>query len=584
MRLFMNYRPMQLALLLGGLTGALPAALAGPLPAVSINANPANDACSNARVEAALRQRDTALLGAPHANDHAVARAYQCKVAKGTAVIAAPDYQALAVAREQTSDAVGAWSAPFVIPVVGITSVLLNNGKVLFWSYEPSQYGIPNGTNTGVAYLWDPVTRSGAALTAPSNIWCAGQTILGDGRVFLAGGNLRYPDPNAAPGTTGYEGALSTYTFNPANNTWTRQPDMGHGRWYPTVTQLADNRAVITSGYNETGTQALNQAVELFTPAAAANGVGTIRTVASHNPSGFYPFQYLMPSGQMLQAGPYFGNTVALTPSSASTWTLSAIPNMRSSHFSYGNGVSYTDASIAPTRQSIIISGGADSTTTISNNEWLDSMNPGAGWRSYPQWLQARHNANTVILPDGTLFTVGGNSTATTYDGTLFQSERYNKPAIDTTGQWVRMASNSIPAAYHSSAILLPDATVLLSEDDRNPAAASSHRAQIYSPPYLFKGARPKITSAPNAASTGQTILVTSDVSNIASVALIAPGATTHGNDMHQRFIKLPIIKDGTKIQVTIPSSKALVPPGYYMLFIVDPRGIPSSAKFILVS
>lgn len=580
----MNCRSTQLALILSGLTGALPAALAGPQTTASISINAANDACSNVTVEATLRQRDTALLGATHANDHAIARTYQCKAAKGAAIIPAPDYQALAVSREQTSDAVGAWSAPFVIPVVGITSVLLNNGKVLFWSYEPTQYGIPNGSNTGVAYLWDPVTRSGTPLTPPSNIWCGGQTILGDGRVFLAGGNLRYPDPNAVPGTTGYEGALSTYTFNPANNTWTRQPDMSNGRWYPTVTQLADNRAVITSGYNETGTQALNQAVELFTPAAAADGVGTIRTVATHNPTGFYPFQYLMPTGQMLQAGPNFANTVALTPSSASTWTFSTIPNMRSSHYAYGNGVSYTDASIAPTRQSIIISGGADSTTVISNNEWLDSINPAAGWRSYPQWLQARHNGNTVILPDGTLFTVGGNSAANTYDGTLFESERYNKPAIDISGQWVRVASNSIPAAYHSSAILLPDATVLLSEDDRNPAAASSHRAQIYSPPYLFKGTRPKITSAPNAASSGQTILVTADVSNIASVALIAPGATTHGNDMHQRFVKLPLIKDGSNIRVTIPSSKSLVPPGYYMLFIVDPRGIPSTAKFVLVS
>lgn len=580
----MNCRFTQLAMIFSGLTGALPAALAGPLASASINVTGANDACSNPAVEAALKQRDTALLGAAHANDHAMARAHQCKAAKGAAIMPAPDYQALAVSREQTSDAVGAWSAPFGIPVVGITSVLLNNGKVLFWSYEPTQYGIPNGTNTGVAYLWDPVTRSGTPLTPPSNIWCAGQTILGDGRVFLAGGNLRYPDPNAAPGTTGFEGALSTYTFNPADNTWTRQPDMTNGRWYPTVTQLADNRAVITSGYNETGTQALNQAVEVFTPSLAANGAGTIKTVATHNPTGFYPFQFLMPSGQMLQAGPYFGNTVLLNPSAANAWTFSAIPNMRSSHNAYGNGISYTDASIAPIRQAIIISGGADSTTVISNNEWLDGVNPGAGWRSYPQWLQARHNSNTVILPDGTLFTVGGNSAPNTYDGALFESERYNKPAIDISGQWVRMASNSIPAAYHSSAILLPDATVLLSEDDRNPGAAGSHRAQIYSPPYLFKGARPKITSAPNAASSGQTVLVTADVSNIASVALIAPGATTHGNDMHQRFVKLPIIKDGTNIRVTIPSSKSLVPPGYYMLFIVDPRGIPSAAKFIRVS
>lgn len=568
-----------MAMIFGGLSGALPGALAGPALAAA-----GNDACVSATAEALMKRRDTALLGAAHAQDHATARAHQCLAAKGAAKDPTPDYQAQAVAREQTADAVGAWSAPFVIPVVGVTSVLLNNGKVLFWSYEPTQYGIPNGSNTGVAYLWDPVTRGGVSLTPPSNIWCAGQTILKDGRVFIAGGNLRYPDPNAAPGLTGFEGALSTYTFNPANNSWTRQPDMTNGRWYPTATQLADNRVVITSGYTETGAQTINQAVELFTPAAAADGVGAIATVATHNPTGFYPFQYLMPGGQMLQAGPNFANTVLLNPSSAGTWTFSPVPNMRSSHYGYGNGISYTDASTTPIRQSIVIGGGADSTTTISNNEWLDAINPSAGWRAYPQWLQARHNGNTVILPDGTLFTVGGNSTATTYDGTLFESELYNKPAADIGGQWLRVASNGIPAAYHSSAILLPDATVLLSEDDRNPGAASSHRAQIYSPPYLFKGARPNITSAPNAAATGQTILVTASTSNIASVTLLAPAATTHGNDMHQRLVKLPFIKDGSNIRVTIPASKSLVPPGYYMLFIADPHGVPSTAKFVLVS
>ena len=53
---------------------------------------------------------------------------------------------------------------------------------------------------------------------------------------------------------------------------------------------------------------------------------------------------------------------------------------------------------------------------------------------------------------------------------------------------------------------------------------------------------------------------------------------------MHQRYVKLPFIKDGANIRATIPSSKSLVPPGYYMLFILDPHGVPSNAKFVLVS
>ncbi|UUZ66081.1 DUF1929 domain-containing protein [Polaromonas sp. P1-6] len=494
--------------------------------------------------------------------------------------MATPDAQVLAAARTQPSDTGGQWSAPFGIPVAGISSVLLNNGKVLFWSYEPSEGWDPNAPNTGVAYVWDPTTRTGHSITPPENIWCGAQTILSDGRVYVAGGNLRYPDPNAAPGQTGWQGALSNYTFNPITETWKKQPDMAYGRWYPTVTKLADNSVVIASGYDQTGSHAITQVVELFTPSAHMDGVGTIRPVSFHDPEGFYPFQYLMPSGQMLQAGPTLTNTSLLTPG---IWSWSNIPNMGSSH-NYGNGITYTDASVTPGKQVIVIAGGVNGATAVSNNEWLDSTNPAAGWKPYPQWLQARRNANTVILPDGTLFTVGGNNATNQYHNPLFQSERYNKPASDPTGLWVQMSPNTIQAAYHASAILLPDATVLLSQDDMNLQGGSPHQAQVYSPPYLFKGARPQIISAPSELSLGQTFSVKADMPKIASAVLVAPGAVTHGNDMHQRFIKLQSQKQNTTLHVTLPASGSLVPPGYYMLFIVDSKGIPSVAKFVRVT
>ena len=149
------------------------------------------------------------------------------------------------------------------------------------------------------------------------------------------------------------------------------------------------------------------------------------------------------------------------------------------------------------------------------------------------------------------------------------------------------MAPNTIPAAYHSSAILLPDATVLLSQDDMvefTAGTAGTHQAQVYSPPYLFAGNRPQITGAPSALSLGRTISITANTPKIVSVVLLAPGAVTHGNDMHQRFIKLQSRTNGPNLEVTIPASSSLVPAGYYMLFVVDSRGIPSVAKFVRVS
>ncbi|MFS0758217.1 galactose oxidase-like domain-containing protein [Noviherbaspirillum sp. 1P10PC] len=583
MYLISDLRKKPLAALLVLSCGVVPV-VHGQQPTAAAAANGSttgSDACTNATAEAQLRQKETALLGKAHANEHAMGRQIQCRMKNRQLSAPSPSATLLSAARTKPTNTGGQWSDPVVIPVPGITAVLLNNGKVLFWSYEPSHYQDPNNSNTGVSYIWDPATKTGHSIAPPENIWCGGQTVLNDGRVYVAGGNLRYPDPNAAAGLTGWEGALTHYTFDPQKETWTRQmPDMSVGRWYPTTTQLPDNRVLITSGYDQTGSEAVTNVVELFTP--TANNQNTMSVVSTHNPTGLYPFQFMMPSGQMLQAGPDISNSALLT---VGTWSWANTQGMLSQHYGYGNGISYTDASVNPNRQTVMLAGGVDynAGVALKRNEWIDGFNPGGGWKAFPEWLYARHNSNSVILPDGTLFTVGGTSVSALYDNPVWQTEIYNKTATDLTGSWIETAPITIPAGYHSSALLLPDATVLLSEDDRDPSSASSHRVQIYSPPYLFKGARPQITSAPAQVARGQLFSIGTNAKTISSVMLIAPGAVTHGNDMHQRAIKLATQGTGSNLRATIPSSSGLVPPGYYMLFIVDGNGVPSVAKFVSI-
>jgi hypothetical protein len=148
------------------------------------------------------------------------------------------------------------------------------------------------------------------------------------------------------------------------------------------------------------------------------------------------------------------------------------------------------------------------------------------------------------------------------------------------------VAPHILQAAYHSSAILLPDATVLLMQDDMDMsvAGAQAHSAQVYTPPYLFQGPQPVITTAPASASLGSTFDVLTDRDGLAGAMLVAPGATTHGNDMHQRVIRLKSQPRTGGLTVTIPASSSLVPPGYYMLFVLDNLGVPSVAKFVRIS
>jgi hypothetical protein len=91
---------------------------------------------------------------------------------------------------------------------------------------------------------------------------------------------------------------------------------------------------------------------------------------------------------------------------------------------------------------------------------------------------------------------------------------------------------------------------------------------------------------APAELARGQAFTITATVPAqraILSAVLIAPAAVTHGNDMHQRLVRLPISVAGGSVTAAVPASPALVPPGYYMLFIVDSQGVPSVARFVHV-
>ncbi len=75
------------------------------------------------------------------------------------------------------------------------------------------------------------------------NTFCAGQTILGDGRLMVVGGTV--------VGTTGEPRTpiFDAKTYHNANRGWTTAVDaMDHGRWYATATTLGDGKVLATSG------------------------------------------------------------------------------------------------------------------------------------------------------------------------------------------------------------------------------------------------------------------------------------------------------------------------------------------------
>ena len=61
--------------------------------------------------------------------------------------------------------------------------------------------------------------------------------------------------------------------------------------------------------------------------------------------------------------------------------------------------------------------------------------------------------------------------------------------------------------------------------------------------------------------------------SGISRVSFIKTGSTTHSVNMDQRFLELPFTANGALLDVQLPSRAGDLPPGYYMLFVLDRSG-----------
>jgi hypothetical protein len=211
----------------------------------------------------------------------------------------------------------------------------------------------------------------------------------------------------------------------------------------------------------------------------------------------------------------------------------------------------------------------------------IDLYDPTPEWQSVAPMTYARRQHNATLLPDGKVLVTGGTSGEgfTNEAEPVLPAELWD-PASET---WKTLPAMQVTRGYHSTALLLPDGRVLVAGGGQGAGATSFHNeAEIYSPNYLFKGARPKITTAPTFISYGQKFTIsTPDPSIIGSVSLVRLPSVTHAFDQSQRFMWLGFTKTSTGLRVTAPASGVIAPPGYYMLFIINKKGIPSVAAIV---
>jgi hypothetical protein len=432
----------------------------------------------------------------------------------------------------------GKWSAPFPMPIVAVHLHLLPNGKVLFWGRQPPQ-------------LWNRSTNTFTPLTQPHFVFCAGHAFLPNGKLLVAGGHI-----------DNLVGLPDAALFDYATASWSVAPAMPRGRWYPTLTTLGDGQVVTIAGPDQSGTPV--RTPDLWTGSQWRRLTGASLTLP------VYPRTFLAPDGRVFYAG-HLQRTHYLNTAGGGSWTF--VANRLYGGRDHGSAVMY-----APGK--ILFAGGARTTNTA---EIIDLNQPSPRWRWTGSMAHARRNLNATVLPDGTVLVTGGTNGTDSNDETrpVHAAELWD-PA---TGIWTVLASNTVVRAYHSTALLLPDARVLVAGGGEaggvnRPPAIDHKDGELFSPPYLFKGARPRISSAPATTRYGRSFTVsTPDAASITKVAWIRLGSVTHAFDQNQRYVPLTFSATSTGIVVTPPANRNVAPPGHYMLFLLNSRGVPSVAK-----
>jgi Domain of unknown function (DUF1929) len=457
---------------------------------------------------------------------------------------------------------VGQWQTlPTTMPINPVHMALLRTGKVLVVSGSGN---VPSNTNYQ-AGIWDPATDTVTTQPLAWDMFCNGMVILPDGRPFVVGGTLAY-DP--------FHGYAKTAAYDPSTGQFTDLESMAHGRWYPTATTLGDGTVMTFSGLNESGPT--NTAVEIYTV-----GSGWSQEYPSGWTPPLYPRLHLLPNGTVFYSGPT--DSSALFDPTTHAWSFVASTN-------YSSGRTYGSAVLLPLtpangyRPRVMIFGGGNPATATTEIIDLSAASP--TWQWGPPMSQPRIEMNAVLLPTGKVLALGGSTndedaTTASLNADLFDADG---SSMTSAGQ------NAFPRLYHSVALLLPDATVLVAGGNPTRGTYEPHM-EIYSPAYLFSAngspaPRPAISSiSPGVIGYGSTFQVQSpDAASISSVVLVRAGAVTHAFDMDQRVVGMSFTAGNGSLIVTAPPNGNIAPPGYYLLFLVNAAGVPSVGSFVQLS
>ncbi|MBK6013832.1 kelch motif-containing protein [Streptomyces sp. MBT53] len=385
-----------------------------------------------------------------------------------------------------------------------------------------------------------------------------------------------------------YQGIRAAYEFDPKAERYIAVDPMDKARWYPTLVGLDDGRVLAVSGLDDVGVidQGDN---EIYDPKTKKWTPGPKRYFPT------YPALFLTKGGKLFYPASNAGYGPANKGREPGIWDL------KTNKFTTVAGLRDPDETetsssllLPPAQdQKVMILGGGgvgESKKSTPRTAVVDLKQDSPVFKDGPNLPQGTRYLNSVIMPDDSVFTTNGSSD---YRGrsasNIFKAQFY-----DPKGNAFReAAAPMVGRNYHSEALLLPDGRVVtfgsdpLFDDQANTKLGHfEQRMEIFTPPALHKngGNRPVLQDGPQTLDRHHRATFRTDhPDRVVKARLMRPSSVTHTTDVEQRSIELGLVKDGKSVTVDVPNDRALVPPGWYMLFVTDADGTPSEAKWIQV-
>ena len=447
----------------------------------------------------------------------------------------------------------GRWEEEIIEwPEIAVGAANMLDGRIVtFASFLASNFG--SGPEITKASIFDPATGvfEDAGHTS-HNMFCAGVSMLPDGRMFAAGGGA-------------HVSTVSVFE----DNQFREIDSMAMARWYPTSTTLASGQVMTSLGTSVAGNS------ELWTPNHGWQILDNVDLQSALEfPYGYndwYPALNVTPSGSLFHPGPN-NELFSINLDQDDAYVAHGPREVN------GNDRLYNTTVIYDVGKMLVAGGGQQDAKNTAITIDLNGATPVV--EAAEPMSNARAMQNSVVLPNGEVLVIGGNSTGIQFsdEGSVVTPEIWNPD----TGQWREVAPHVKPRNYHSTALLLRDGRVIAMGGGLCGECKTNHQnGEIYEPPYLFDAVgqsapRPSIDGGAVTAKAGDAITLTGS-NDIVEFNMVRLVAVTHHHSTDQRLVPAPFTKvaDGN-YELQLNANPNVLIPGYYWIFGLDQNGVPS--------